>query len=73
MEIKYLILLFLILTIRYSQVREQLNTTNLERDNRIEKGKQVIQKEAQPRLLNFTNYRLSTYNFLTLYHSGMAI
>lgn len=60
----YLVLLFLIPTIGFSQMRERLNTTDTERYGLTGKVKELIHKEYEPRYSNDSTYTLELYDFL---------
>jgi hypothetical protein len=60
----HLIILFLIPTVGFSQMRERLNSTDLERYKLTGKVKQVIHKEYEPRFSNDSTYTLELYDFL---------
>lgn len=64
MKKAYLTILFLIPIIGFSQIRERLNSTDLERYRLTEKVKDVIHKEYEPRFSNDSTYTLELYDFL---------
>ncbi|WMI65456.1 hypothetical protein RBH94_15495 [Aestuariibaculum sp. YM273] len=64
MKNNYLIILFLIPIIGFSQIRERLNSTDLEKHGLTGKVKKVIHKEYEPRFSNDSTYTLELYDFL---------
>ncbi len=60
----YLIIIILVPTIGFTQMRERLNSTDLERYKLTGKVKQVIHTEYEPRFSNDSTYTLKLYDFL---------
>lgn len=58
------IIIFLVPTVGFSQMRKRLNSTDLERYGLNGNVKQVIHKEYEPRFSNDSIYSLELYDFL---------
>ena len=64
MKNTYIIILILIPIVGFSQMRERLNSTDLERYGLTGNVKEVIHKEYEPRFSNDSTYTLKLYDFL---------
>lgn len=64
MKNTYIIILILIPIVGFAQMRERLNSTDLERYGLVGKVKEVIHKEYEPRFSNDSTYTLELYDFL---------